>query len=132
MLQKQARRPHRTLHHDHSALATTTVGTASPDDGRLRSISVAEARRRFKCAGQLFASTDLLTPLGPKALWTEIRNASGSNCLLCDLGSWTIGSMFGRLVTWVALLFGASFWYDALRRLVGLKGKLTGGNDGAG
>jgi hypothetical protein len=36
----------------------------------------------------------------------------------------------GRLVTAAALMFGAGFWYDALGRLVGLKGKLKGGAGG--
>jgi hypothetical protein len=106
-----------------TAPASTTTTTIDP---------VVEARRRFKCAGQLFASTDLLTPVGPHALWTEIRNANKSDGLPRDVVSWVGKSLPGRIVTWVALLFGASFWYDALRRLIGLKGKLAGGGASSG
>jgi hypothetical protein len=85
---------------------------------------IAESRRRFNCAGELFRSTDLLAPIGPKALYDEFRDAGGG--FFDDLWSWTWHDLTGRIVTWVALLFGASFWYDALRRLIGLKGKASG------
>ena len=40
---------------------------------------------------------------------------------------------FGRLITLVALMFGAQFWFDVLRRLVGIRGTLSGeGKSSAG
>ncbi len=38
----------------------------------------------------------------------------------------------GRTVTLVALLFGAQFWFDVLRRLVGIRKTLKGDAAGAG
>jgi hypothetical protein len=97
---------------------TTTPSTTTTID------PIAESRRRFNCAGELFRSTDLLAPIGPKALYDEFTDAGGG--FFDDLWSWTTHDLTGRVVTWVALLFGASFWYDALRRLIGLKGKGSG------
>jgi hypothetical protein len=71
---------------------------------------VAESRRRFECASELLESTDLIGPIG--------------------LRTFSLDGIPGRIVTYLALLFGASFWYDALRRLIGLRGKMTGGRTG--
>ena len=78
----------------------------------------------INCASELFASSDLLGPIGPRALWREIRTADDGG-VVADLTVWSYEGLLGRVVTWVALLFGASFWYDALRRLIGLKGKVV-------
>lgn len=99
-----------------------TTATTEPD-------VFAEVQRRFDCASQLLSSTDLLTPFGPAALIDEIRGADDGAGLWGDLWAWKVDGL-GRVVTWVALLFGASFWYDALRRLVGLRDKLGGGRGG--
>ncbi len=44
-------------------------------------------------------------------------------------GDW---GWLGRALTVVALLFGAQFWYDLLRRLVGIRTLLTTGGSAAG
>jgi hypothetical protein len=103
---------------------------AAADDAAAEPDAIAESRRRFQCAGNLFASSDVLGPIGPQALWREIRAADDGDCLACDLVAWSYEGLIGRIATWLALLFGASFWYDALRRLIGLKGKLAGGSSG--
>jgi hypothetical protein len=36
--------------------------------------------------------------------------------------------LFGRAMTALALMFGAQFWFDVLRRLVGIR-KFVGGKD---
>ena len=79
-------------------------GAAADDD------PVAESRRRFECASELLESSDLIGPIG--------------------LRGFSLDGVPGRIVTYLALLFGASFWYDALRRLIGLRGKMTGGKTG--
>ena len=73
---------------------------------------VEQAKARFECAGDVLASSDLIGPIGPRSI--------------------PLDGVPGRVVTWLALLFGASFWYDALRRLIGLRGKITTGRGGAG
>ncbi len=106
--------------------ATDTTATTEPADATTTEPDpVEEARRRYKCAGDLFASSDLIGPVGPGPLWDEIRQSNDSDFVFNDLWSFTFGGsgFVGRLLTWAALLFGASFWYDVLRRLVGLKGK---------
>jgi hypothetical protein len=104
--------------------ATETTETTEPD-------VFGEVQRRLDCASQLFSSTDLLTPFGPQALLDEIRAADDGDGLWGDVWAWKVDGL-GRIVTWVALLFGASFWYDSLRRLVGLRGKLAGASKGGG
>jgi hypothetical protein len=91
--------------------------------------AVQQARQRYRCATELFASSDLIGPIGPRALWREIRAADDGG-VASDLAVWSYEGLIGRIVTWVALLFGASFWYDALRRLVGLKGKVASASGG--
>lgn len=112
-----------------TASSTTTPATTSPssttaaDEGVSLQGAVDEARRRAECLGELFGSTDLVEVLSPAALWDEIEGADSGDCAICDLWSWLRSGLAGRLVTWVALLFGAEFWYDALRRLTGLRGR---------
>ncbi|HWC67393.1 MAG TPA: hypothetical protein VG478_04940 [Acidimicrobiales bacterium] len=92
--------------------------------------AVQEARQRYRCATELFASSDLIGPIGPRALWREIR-AADEGGVAADFAVWSYEGLIGRVVTWIALLFGASFWYDALRRLIGLRGKVAGAAGGA-
>ena len=81
--------------------------------------AVDEARRRLACASELVGSTDLVKVIGPAGLWREVREDG------------RVGYGFpGRLVTWGALLFGASFWFDVLRRLVGWRGSASQGGSG--
>ena len=104
------RRPRRTT------APSSTTPTTEPD-------TIDEARRRYDCVGDLFAATELIGPVGLGTTWDEIRAADDSSSIVRDVVSFFGGSgPWGRVVTWVALLFGASFWYDVLRRLVGLKG----------
>jgi hypothetical protein len=106
------------------------AGAAAPGgagDGQVDEIQ--QARQRYRCASELFASSDLIGPVGPRALWREIQAADDGG-VVADLAAWSYEGLLGRIVTWVALLFGASFWYDALRRIIGLKGKVTGAASG--
>jgi len=47
---------------------------------------------------------------------------------LYEFDRWAI---FGRPITLLALMFGAQFWFDVLRRLVGIR-KFSGGETGSG
>lgn len=110
---------------DDTTTTTTTPVTASTDVSTPPD-PIDEARRRYRCASELFASSELLGPVGPAALWREIGTGSDRDNPAYDLAGWLFSLDFaGRVVTWLALLFGASFWYDVLRRLVGLKTTLT-------
>ncbi len=100
--------------------STDSASTTAPPDATADAISVEdavdEARRRLACASELVGSTDLVKVIGPAGLWREIREDG------------RVGYGFpGRLLTWGALLFGASFWFDVLRRLVGWRGPAGGG-----
>ena len=81
--------------------------------------AVDEARRRLACASELVGSTDLLKVIGPVGLWREMHEDG------------RVGyGVPGRMLTWGALLFGASFWFDVLRRLVGWKAPAARGGSG--
>jgi hypothetical protein len=110
---------------DDAGPATAVEPGAAGDDAD----EIQQARQRYRCASELFASSDLLGPIGPRALWREIRAADDGG-VVADFAVWSYEGLLGRVVTWVALLFGASFWYDALRRLIGLKGKVVTGASG--
>jgi hypothetical protein len=103
---------------DEAPAATGTPPTSSPDP-------IDESRRRYRCAAALFESSELLGPIGPGPLVDEIADANGRSCLVCDVASWSYEDLPGRIVTWIAVLFGSAFWYDVLRRVVGLKSKVT-------
>jgi hypothetical protein len=96
---------------------TTSTATSTGATGPAQAID--EARRRLDCARGIVASSSLLTFIGPRGFWHELR-ATDSGGL-----RWLWDGLVGRAVTWAALLFGAGFWYDVLRRLVGLKGGST-------
>lgn len=96
--------------------ATTT--TTDPD-------AIEEARRRYRCATLLLESSELIGPLGLTQLTDEVSGASKDQDFWTDVGAWIWPEFIGRVLTWAALLFGAAFWYDVLKRIVGLKGKLA-------
>jgi hypothetical protein len=103
--------------------STDTATTTAPPDASADEISVGEAvdeaRRRLACASELVGSTDLVTVIGPVGLWREMREDG------------RVGyGLPGRMLTWGALLFGASFWFDVLRRLVGWRGPAGRGGSG--
>ncbi len=108
------------------AAPTTAAAAATPERTELQ-----EAQARLECAADLVRSTRRYEFVEPAAIWTEVRdeNAEG-RWEAGDPWSWLWHRVPGRLVTAVALMFGAGFWYDALGRLVGLKGKLKGGSGG--
>lgn len=99
--------------------AGSTTATTDPD-------AIEEARRRYRCATLLLESSDLIGPIGWSQLGHEITGSNEQLDFPSDVGSWLWPELIGRVLTWAALLFGAAFWYDVLKRIVGLKGKLAG------
>jgi len=108
------------------AAPTTTAAAATTERTELE-----EAQARLQCAADLVRGTRRYRFVEPAALWTEMRDENTEGRWEAgDPGSWLWHRVPGRLVTAAALMFGAGFWYDALGRLVGLKGKLKGGAGG--
>lgn len=86
------------------------------------------AADRFSCAGTIVQSAERFgfTPgLG------EVLHPSRWS--FKDAWHWVVDDygLIGRAITLIALMFGAQFWFDALRRLVGIRSKLTGSSGGA-
>lgn len=112
--------------------ATTTVSESAPTTTSVptsttvpaSSGELAEAEARLQCAVELVQGTRRFELVQPVAIWNEMRDMNEVGAWEGgDPGAWLVHRVPGRLVTAAALLFGAGFWYDALRRLVGLKGK---------
>ncbi len=96
---------------------------APPTTGAL---TAEEALRRFsertECAGNLLEEARPLLLPAPSAIWTEMRQEGDPDRYEAgDMWRWLTHRLPGRIITVVALLFGAQFWYDVLRRLVGLR-----------
>ena len=112
---------------DEAAPTTTAAASAATDRAELE-----EAQARLQCAADLVRGTRRYRFVEPAALWTEMRDENTEGRWEAgDPGSWLWHRVPGRLVTAAALMFGAGFWYDALGRLVGLKGRLKGGAGGS-
>ena len=90
-----------------------------------------KARTRFECAGKIIESANSFALVpdfskiprldGQQGLsWADVRHY--------EFDRWAI---FGRPITLLALMFGAQFWFDVLRRLVGIR-KFSGGETGSG
>jgi hypothetical protein len=119
--------------------STSTTTTATPtteapagDEAAAEEDALQEAQARLQCAADLVRGTRRYRFVEPAAIWTEVRDENTEGKWEAgDPGSWIWHRVPGRLVTAAALMFGAGFWYDALGRLVGLKGKLKGGAGGS-
>ena len=103
-----------------STTTTSTTTTLAPFEA---------ARERVSCAGHILGAADefrLVPDWGSRWKATARRDSSGC-CRLWRFARRTVGGTFadygwfGRPITLVALLFGAQFWFDVLRRLVGLR-----------
>lgn len=108
-----------------STSSTTTTApvatTTTPED------AIAEAKLRLNCAAGIIRSARRYEFVELSWIGTEIRAESdGTKFEAIDPLRWAGHRLPGRAITFVALLFGASFWYDALKRLVGLRQKLPG------
>ncbi len=95
---------------------TTTTTTTDP---------VRQAKERLKCAGSILTRASAFhAGLG----WTDFKQAHGVKTAAAK-AEWSDvwpyltqrWGFVGRPITAIALLFGAQFWFDVLRRLVGLR-----------
>ena len=87
------------------------------------------AVEKFACAGKIVESAKSLN------LLPDLDVVKRDN-------TWSLGDawhyvaarngLLGRAMTLVALTFGSQFWFDILRRMVGLKKTLSSGGSGAG
>ena len=115
-----------------TAQAATTTTTTTTTSGSATTTTIdpfKAAGDRFSCAGTIVQSierfgfsppiSDLLHPSrwSFKGAWHWVVDDYG---------------LLGRAITLIALMFGAQFWFDALRRLVGIRSKLTNGGSAAG
>lgn len=108
----------------HGRAATSEVAPATATTTPLEGIEAAEAR--LQCAVELVRGTRRFELVEPVAIWNEVRDMNEAGRWEAgDPTAWLTDRVPGRLVTAVALVFGAGFWYDALRRLIGLKGRLA-------
>jgi len=100
------------------APSNTTTTTTAPNAPTTTVDPFDAAVERFACAGKLVSASD---DFGLLPDWDKLRREHKNywNYLFDDYG-W-----LGRTLTVVALLFGAQFWFDILRRLVGIRKTLT-------
>jgi hypothetical protein len=130
------------------AVATTATTTAAPPahtpttGGATTTTTdpIREATNRLKCATTIIdkassfrvglAWHDLITAHGARDKHARLERADLKpylgHALRDDWGA------VGRLITLLALLFGAQFWFDVLRRLTGLRGAATRTGNRAG
>ncbi len=87
------------------------------------------AVEKFSCAGKIVQSAEAFgfTPAIGDLLHPSRWSVRGAwHWVIDDYG------LIGRAITLVALMFGAQFWFDILRRLVGIRSKLPGGAAASG
>jgi hypothetical protein len=90
-----------------------------------------KARTRFECAGKIIESANsfaLVPDFGKIQRLDGQQGWSWADMRLYESDRWGIP---GRAITLLALMFGAQFWFDVLRRLVGIR-KSSGGEIGSG
>ena len=101
---------------------------ATGDDDPLRKSSI-----KLECASKIINSAKafaLLPDPGQIQALDGKKGFSVTDLWHYEFDRWGI---VGRAITIVALMFGAQFWFDVLRRLVGLRTSVGGGlGSGAG
>ena len=121
---------------DSACASTTTAPTSAPAVTTTVDPIVA-AGERLKCARNIInRATEFRVGLAVDELKqaSEPTDELRPNDVVPYLGN-ALGDewgFIGRTVTLVALLFGAQFWFDVLRRLVGIRKTLKGDAAGAG
>lgn len=95
---------------------------------------VSKAVDNYKCAAKVL---DRASEFRVGLAWEDMKSASGvkgekATLELADMQPYLGHALrddwgfLGRTLTWLALLFGAQFWFDVLRRLTGLRTVLRG------
>ena len=110
---------------DTAATTTTTTTPTSPTTTDPFKAAV----EKFSCAGKIVQSAETFgfTPAIGVLLHPSQWSVKGAwHWVIDDYG------LIGRAITLIALMFGAQFWFDILRRLVGIRSKLPGGAAASG
>jgi hypothetical protein len=120
---------------DATSLDQITAKYCPPDSGAGSDVGAADdplehARSKFECAGKVIASANafaLLPDLDIVKSFDGQQGLSFADVWHYEFDRWGV---FGRAITILALMFGAQFWFDGLRRLVGIR-KSLGGESGS-
>ncbi|MEV8630477.1 hypothetical protein AB0395_02360 [Streptosporangium sp. NPDC051023] len=102
-------------------------GTAELKDSLKDKCAVAGSVEPYSCVTEVFSSPALVKIFDHAMMSVTIpADDAGSPSFTFNATTWwnrliTIGHWPGYLVTVFALLFGASFWWDILRRLTGIR-----------
>ena len=92
-----------------------------------------KAAHQFECAGLIIRSAtdfELVPDLDKIMAYDETQGLSVADAWHYEFSDW---GWLGRSITIVALMFGAQFWFDTLRRLVGIRKSISGsGGSSAG
>lgn len=107
------------------------TGEASGELDSARVVQLAE--ERLDCAKSIVQDTQKTMLIVPDLDRIRTMDASDGGLSMWDWWEYEIRDWgwIGRLITLVALMFGAQFWFDILRRLVGIKTTLTKGGGGS-
>jgi hypothetical protein len=105
--------------------ASSTAGAGAASTTTTTVDAVRQAKERLKCAGSIVTRAGSFhAGLG----WTDFKQAHGvrtaeAKAEWSDVWPYLTArwGLVGRPITAIALLFGAQFWFDVLRRLVGLR-----------
>jgi hypothetical protein len=111
-----------------TTMAATTTSTTTPSATTTSIDPVVQAREQLSCATAIFRQ---LSSFGFGLGWSDFRSAHEKadkidgppHPELADVKPYVLDdwAVPGRVITVIALLFGAQFWFDILRRLVGLR-----------
>lgn len=109
-------------------------GETGEASGELDSAQAVQlAKERLDCAKSIVQDTQRTMLIVPDLDRIRAMDSNDGGLSMWDWWEYEIRDWgwIGRLITLVALMFGAQFWFDILRRLVGIKTTLTKGGGGS-
>lgn len=109
-------------------------GETGEASGELDSAQAVQlAKERLDCAKSIVQDTQRTMLIVPDLDRIRAMDSNDGGLSMWDWWEYEIRDWgwIGRLITLVALMFGAQFWFDILRRLVGIKATLTKGGGGS-
>ena len=110
-------------------------GTAGPGGTVGGTDAFGDAVDRFACASKIVRAAGVFAIVPDIDKITALDPSEGPFFGMSVADIWDFEfrdfGWLGRGITLVALLFGAQFWFDVLRRLVGIRKSVTGGGGSA-
>jgi hypothetical protein len=110
-------------------------GTTSPGGAGTGADPFGEAVDRFACVAKIVRAAGVFAIVPDIDKITALDPSEGPffGMSVADIWDYEFHDYgwLGRGITLVALLFGAQFWFDVLRRLVGIRKSVTGGGGSA-